>query len=63
MNVKPAPVITKDEINAIVDHAQKAPLENMRHGAAMSDLLVRFKAWAVYQLERDKDAPVCESGD
>lgn len=48
----PAPQFTKDQATALVNHAQNAPLQNMAHAKALSELLAQFATWIDHVLER-----------
>lgn len=41
----PAPQFTKKDAQDVILLVQSAPLQNMRHAAAVSELLQRFSTW------------------
>ncbi len=48
------PTFSAQEANALINHAQTAPLQNLQHASEASALLQKFKAWyehAVIEIE------------
>lgn len=48
------PTFSAQEANALINHAQTAPLQNLQHASEASALLQKFKTWyehAVTEIE------------
>lgn len=45
-----APEFTPQDAQFLIATAQSAPLQNMKHAEAVSQLLQRFQAWYAFQV-------------